>query len=159
MLEYKIKRSGGGQPKPLLYSINENGCWINESHATTKHGYGKITINRKTILIHRYVYEQENNVSLGEDDVVMHLCDNPRCFNPCHLKLGTQKDNMIDKKNKNRTARNEEHGRAKLSNQDVINIFHDKRTQQTIATDYNVSQYLISLIKNKKIHNDILENE
>mgnify|MGYP000849670227 CR=1 FL=1 len=34
--------------------------------------------------------------------VVMHLCDNRKCVNPDHLKIGTQSENLKDMYNKNR---------------------------------------------------------
>ena len=53
--------------------------------------------------------------------VVMHSCDNPRCVNPEHLSLGTQKDNMADMRRKGRAANQAgaANGNAKLSDEDV----------------------------------------
>ena len=104
------------------------------------------------------VFELENNLVLKAEDVVMHICDNPRCFNPTHLKLGTQQENIEDRQNKNRNAKNEKHGKAKLTNNQVIDIYRARGTQTQIAQYFGVSQKLVSLIKRKEVHKDLLEN-
>ncbi len=55
-------------------------------------------------LCHRVSYCEHHGIPLSEIDgkVVMHLCDNPRCIEPTHLQLGTQKDNMQDASKKGR---------------------------------------------------------
>ena len=159
IFEYKFDRgvSGGhGHPKPLLYEIDSNGCWNNVSHAVDKDGYGKIQYHKKYYRIHRLIYELENNIELLPHEIVMHTCDNPRCFNPSHLKLGTSQDNMQDKINKNRQAKNEQHGRHKLTDEQVIEIYKASGSQQSIADKYNVSQNLVSKIKRKVLHTDII---
>jgi hypothetical protein len=48
----------------------------------------------RTLLAHRLSY-----LLAGGDfghAVVMHLCDNPRCVNPAHLRGGTMRDNVQD---------------------------------------------------------------
>lgn len=64
-------------------------------------GYGVLKVNGKLHRAHRYVYPIFHNVQLYNFHV-LHKCDNPKCVNPHHLFLGTHKDNMQDKKNKNR---------------------------------------------------------
>lgn len=75
---------------------------------------------------------------------VLHKCDNPRCVNPEHLFLGTQGDNMIDKKNKGRSPKGEWHCAAKLTAQDVIAIreryAEGNISQAKLAAEYNVSR-------------------
>ncbi len=55
----------------------------------------------RTFIVHRVAYA----LAHGEVPVglcVCHSCDNKRCFEPTHLFLGTQTDNMRDAGDKNR---------------------------------------------------------
>jgi HNH endonuclease len=55
---------------------------------------------------------------------VLHHCDNPPCFNPKHLFLGTPQDNQSDSKAKGRTKWKQGIGNpcAELSEEDVRKI-------------------------------------
>lgn len=58
-------------------------------------GYGVVRVGGRCRRVHRVVYE----IAVGPiptDLVVRHKCDNPPCFNPAHLELGTKKDNTQD---------------------------------------------------------------
>jgi hypothetical protein len=67
-------------------------------------GYGRIGSGRNCRLAHRQSYADAHGLSLAELDdlVVMHICDNPPCVNPEHLKLGTVLENNRDKARKGR---------------------------------------------------------
>jgi len=53
---------------------------------------------------------------------VRHTCDNPACCNPDHLILGTQADNTADRVSRNRSARGERHGSARLTEVQVVQL-------------------------------------
>ena len=61
-----------------------------------RYGYARTHWKGKDgVLVHRIAYEQ----AYGDFDQslkVCHRCDTPRCCNPKHLFLGTQKDNLRD---------------------------------------------------------------
>lgn len=79
----------------------ENDLCIEWQGAKDGCGYGGIRINGKYIKVHRLVWSLKN----GEIPIKMevcHHCDNPSCFNPKHLFLGTHTDNMQDMKTKGR---------------------------------------------------------
>ena len=76
------------------YEVAENGCW-NWTGKQNEHGYGVITVEGRYTRAHRAMYFMINPKA-DTDLVVMHRCDNPRCINPEHLALGTQKENMMD---------------------------------------------------------------
>lgn len=61
-----------------------------------------------SVRMHRAEYCLANGLTLEDIAglVVMHTCDNPRCINPEHLVLGTQRDNMLDMRNKGRAVGN-----------------------------------------------------
>lgn len=79
-------------------------CWEWQGARLPHSGHGQIRVDGRSWVVHRLVY----TALIGDipaDQVVMHVCDNPSCINPLHLRLGTQLDNIGDCKAKRR-ARN-----------------------------------------------------
>lgn len=75
-------------------------CWLWTGEL--RRGYGLFTIRRtaeqkqRKVYAHRIAYAWHHQVDISRDLFVMHACDNPKCVNPAHLRLGTHKDNMRD---------------------------------------------------------------
>ena len=69
-----------------------NACIITSKN---KNKYAKVKVAGKTILKHRYVWEQAFG-KIPDGFLVLHMCDNRPCHNIHHLYLGTQKDNIAD---------------------------------------------------------------
>ena len=86
-------------------------CWLWTGWKTSK-GYGGFSLNGKDVGAHRVSYMLFKH-DVDEKLSVLHTCDNPSCVNPDHLFLGTQQDNMLDKKSKGRSPKQENHYRWK----------------------------------------------
>ena len=112
-------------------------------------GYGRFRYQGKMWRAHRFVYQLAKE-TIPERMVVRHTCDNPACCNPAHLILGTQQDNVNDMDQRGRRAQGEAHGRARLTDKQVRQIFLAKGTQQEIARQFNISQMQVSDIKRRK---------
>ena len=59
------------------------GCWVWSGYRD-KHGYGRVTVNGKSGLLHRYMW----TVVIGpipERTHLHHRCERPSCCNPQHL--------------------------------------------------------------------------
>ncbi len=130
-------------------SVSESGCWIFRNSRPERGGYGEFDFKSgKRWLAHRASYL----LLKGEDPgkrLVMHSCDCPPCVNPDHLSLGTIQDNMADRNAKERQARGEKNGPAKLTEEQVVAIRADPRTNREIAKDYGVFETTISTIKHR----------
>jgi hypothetical protein len=152
--------SGGhGGTKGVLYASEQDRfwsrvdvkgpdeCWV-WLRGKIPAGYGMfITDAGKHIGAHIY------SRSLVEGQIpaglcVLHKCDNPSCVNPNHLSVGTQQDNIADKVAKNRQARGETQGSAKLTDSQVLEIRSIGRSmnQRDIAKQFNVCQRTVQKI-------------
>ena len=82
--------------KPLSerYEITEDGCWM-WTGGTDKDGYGLFRINVRDFRAHRYFYEFWHSTRIPEGMVIDHLCNRRRCVNPAHMKVTTNKENVL----------------------------------------------------------------
>jgi len=85
-------------------------------------GYGQIMLCGKMQRAHRVAYMLHHHVTLESSQVLMHLCDTPRCVHVDHLRVGTQAENLADCKAKGRQARGEVNGHAILTDALVLAI-------------------------------------
>lgn len=134
-----------------MYIRNENECWLWLGSCDTD-GYGTSWWDKKGKRAHRISFLLHKG-EIPSDKIIMHSCDNPPCVNPSHLSLGTKKDNAQDRQNKHRNQSNEgtNNGRAKLTEEDVLNIRSIENIFSTdIAKQFNVSPSTISHIRRKK---------
>ena len=95
-----------------VLGADEQQCW--PWIGSLVNGYGSFRYDGKVKKAHRLVYEMHNG-PIPKGMVVMHKCDNPACVNLAHLRLGTPRDNNIDRDNKGRhiSLKGEAHGMAK----------------------------------------------
>jgi hypothetical protein len=79
----------------VLWPHSKRSC-IEWKGLTDDDGYGRVKRNGIDTRIHRAFFEIWYGVVLKPEDVLLHSCDNPRCFSPYHLTKGTQLDNVRD---------------------------------------------------------------
>jgi hypothetical protein len=126
----------------------DTGCWLWTGGGIAK-GYGMLQIRYRHVLAHRLAWEVWRG-PIPDGLCVLHHCDNPPCFNPDHLFLGTRADNNADKVRKGRSGfttgprpgrfpPGSAHPKAKLTDTDVLAILADPRPHRTVAVTFGVS--------------------
>lgn len=95
-------------------------CWLWMAWRLPS-GYGMFKWKGRMHLAHRVAYEIYKGPILS-GNLVLHGCDNPSCVRPSHLKLGSQKDNMMDMFMRGRDRKGSERPTSKLSESDVVEI-------------------------------------
>ena len=77
--------------------INHNGCWIWTGNLNN--GYGEVRVNKKLYRVHRFIYAwlvQPIPIGRGRDIPVLdHICNVRACCNPLHLRLLSNKENIL----------------------------------------------------------------
>lgn len=130
-------------------------------------GYGKIHYykgykNYCTTYAHIVSWEIFNSAIKPINKVIMHTCDNRRCVNPNHLKLGTQQENLQDMRNKKRDSKiglfkcGKDNKNSKLTSHQVIEIINSKISNRKLAKVYNVSHGTIGQIKRREYYKWII---
>lgn len=97
-------------------------------------GYCHTWRNGKRIGAHRNAYIEVNG-EIPKGMHVMHICDNPKCINPNHLKLGTRSDNMKDCVSKGRHVS----PMRKLTDEHRKCILKSKKTSTELAKELPVT--------------------
>lgn len=139
-------------------SAGPKGCW-NWKCSTNNTGYGTVGVRGKTYCAHRivaFMVGLVDSVNAPKDRTktgfILHQCDNPKCCNPAHFKVGTYTQNQLEAyARKRRTQpRGHRHANAKLTPVQVRSIRGRYATgtisQDALAKMYGVSQIAISLI-------------
>jgi hypothetical protein len=84
-----------------------HGCW--EWLGDTIKGYGRMSLKGATVYAHRLSYEIANG-PITDGMFIDHLCHNPGCVNPEHLREVTPKQNNEHRYGKNPNNTSGAHG-------------------------------------------------
>lgn len=134
--------------------IDKNSCW-NFTGPLDSVGYGQIASPKirdlfKEWKVHRLSYKIFNG-EIG-NKLVLHTCDNRKCFNPDHLFLGTQMDNMKDRMNKGRyrsiSGENNKFSKLTKDNVKQIRKLKGQKSIRALAKQFNVGKTTIEKVLN-----------
>lgn len=144
---YGYRRGASSLSDRLASAAGECVLWTG---STTMQGYGQVRIDGKLVLCHRLAWSVTNGpIPAGMH--VCHRCDTPACFNPEHLFLGTNADNVADRMAKGRSAdqRGDRNGHAKLTAASARAIkaqLDAGGSHRTIARQFGVSASAVAHI-------------
>lgn len=137
------------------------GCWLWQgSLMSNGYGYLKLKGWPHNTSVHRLAMHLWKGFDLESSLYVCHTCDTRHCFNPQHLWLGTQSENIIDGFRKGRMDRGEKHYNSKLTEKDVRAILRavDKgEVQAHLARKFNIAGSVITKIKQGRLWRPIYE--
>lgn len=127
--------------------------WI-KSVRSSSNPYGQIRYQGKIWIASRLSWVHHRG-PIPEGLCVLHKCDNPKCINPEHLYLGTNKDNTKDilDRGRRQDQRGERNPNRRLSTEDVEKIkamLTDKIRQKDIAAKFGVTQSCVSHINTRR---------
>jgi len=127
-------------------------CWLWTASLRTG-GYGSFWLSGSSVGAHRVAYSLVRG-PVPEMLCVCHQCDNPACVNPGHLFLGTQQENQADKVQKQRHARFEAHGAARLTRDvadQIREMAADGVSKTALASRFGVSRAVVHSILSQQI--------
>ena len=143
-----IKGSAADRFHARLSPVNRrNGmspCHEWQGHRNRK-GYGWFNAGTgkdpRQVLAHRFALELIGQL---DDRPILHLCDNPPCCNPDHLRSGSLAENNADMRDKGRQARGERVASSRLTEPQAREIIRRRAMGEPvvrIAADFRHVAY------------------
>ena len=136
-------------------TYNDISCLILQK--PRRSGYGNISFLSRTSLIHVIVWEKFHNNFQKQDDatkVIRHLCGNPSCVQPSHLRLGTKSENARDKREHGtQNGLTEAQAREILKLKDIEGL-----TTKQISDKLGIKRDTVYNVIRKKTHKYLHEN-
>lgn len=123
--------------------------WVGSCTAT---GYGSFCATyegRKYWKAHRFSWHLHNG-PIPDGQCVLHKCDNPACVRPDHLEIGTQAENIRQRDMRGRGPIGVKHGSAKLTEAQVLVVYHSKENGMRLAERLGVHNSVIYNIRKGK---------
>lgn len=126
-------------------------CWEWQG-ALDPTGYGRVKFGGVKLYTHRAAVVAATGAELFSDDVVLHACDNPRCFNPDHLTVGDHALNLREAGARGLISRKLD---AKQVAEIRAHLNAGKLAVATLAAIYGVSANMIVHIKERRYWADV----
>ena len=125
--------------KRFLTHVNKtNNCW---EWLASKHPFGYGQFIRSSA--HRWSFKFHVG-KIPKGKYILHNCDNPSCVNPKHLRIGSQKENIVECSIKDRISFGIKRPNSKLTDENVLKIRKlyatSEISQMKLAQKFNVSQ-------------------
>ncbi|HDZ39497.1 MAG TPA: HNH endonuclease [Marinobacter sp.] len=140
------------------FSVDRKGsdeCWIWHGIKALPNDYGFV-YGRHSVYIgngksvsyraHRFAWMLANG-EIPAGMCILHKCDVPLCVNPRHLEIGTVRDNNRDAMRKGRVTHGEDVNTAKLTEDQVREIFCSPKGYSELGREYGVDPTNIMKIK------------
>lgn len=105
-------------------------CWFFLS-SIDRNGYGLFWLDGKARLAHKVSYFFEFG-AYSSSWHVLHNCDTRNCVNPKHLRLGTHKENMQDKKIRGRAPKGANTTNSKYTETQIIEVYSLRAQKLTL---------------------------
>jgi hypothetical protein len=138
------------------------GCWLWVGAVGGKNDYPSMHYKQRTHRATRVMFELTYGV-VPDGLYVCHKCDTPKCINPEHLFLGTQKHNMIDASKKGRCvvpkqAKGSAHRNSVFTDDQVMDVrqkFYDGATTASLAQEFGTAECTIKRVVSGKSYQNL----
>ncbi len=137
----------------LLKLGGPNGDCLEWTMSCHPQGYGLTGVNGKLTYTHRLALMLDGIDPSNK--MVLHSCDNTKCCNPKHLRLGDHTENMKDVRDRGLWA-GEKNSQAKLADSDIpemIKLRQQGMSIKDIAKKFKISvSHTYFCLKGNRLH-------